>query len=273
MKTDVGQVQALFVAWQDQATKQYYPVGRLISGLRPDRPQFEYCYLRGARAAQSVGFAPLLTFQNLGTVYRSDELFPLFQNRLMPPSRAEYREYMANLDISDPEHADPMEVLVRSGGGRATDSLEMFEAPRVCAEGDRFQTHFLAHGIRYLNDASRQRILRLVPNERLLIQHDFQNLADPLAQSLRTDDRFIVGYLPRYLLGEAFNFVQMCSTVEVFVARVNPAPAPLKQHLLCRFAACWPPKVCPFCDNHYRPIPADATDLSCWTDSNVDPRP
>lgn len=266
MKTEVGHVQALFVAWQNQSTKQYYPVGRLVSGLRPDRPQFEFCYLGGAREAQKVGFAPLLAFSELDRVYRSDELFPLFQNRLMPPGRAEYREYLSNLAM-DPEHADPMTMLMRSGGGRVTDSLEMFEVPRASEQGSPYQTHFLAHGIRYLNHESQQRIGLLQPNDRLLILHDFQNPADELALALRTDDRVIVGYLPRYLLGDAFNLIQTCATVEVFVARVNPTPAPLQQRMLCRLEACWPPGFRPFCDDHYRPIPADATDLSGWCGS------
>jgi len=270
MKIEVGHVQALFVAWQNQATKQYYPVGRLVSGLRPDRPHYEFCYLGGVREAQKVGFAPLLAFSDLDRVYRSDELFPLFQNRLMSPGRAEYREYMANLAITDPDHADPMTVLVRSGGGRVTDSLEMFEVPRFCAEGSPFQTQFLAHGIRYLNDGSQHRILGLQPNDRLLIQHDFQNSADALALSLRTDDRFIVGYLPRYLLGDTINLIQRCATVEVFVARVNPPPAPLQQRMLCRLEACWPQEFRPFCGNEYRPIPRDATDLSGWCEPNAD---
>lgn len=111
----------------------------------------------------------------------------------MPPGRAEYREYLSTLAM-DPEHADPMTILIRSGGGRVTDSLEMFEVPRLSNEGSPFQTHFLAHGIRYLNSQSQQRINALQPNDRLLIMHDFQNPADYLALALRSEDRSIVGY-------------------------------------------------------------------------------
>lgn len=265
MRTEVGQVQALFVAWQDQASKRYYPVGRLVSGLRPDLPQYEFCYLLGAREAQKAGFQPLLAFSDLNRVYRSDELFPLFQNRLMPPGRAEYREYVSNLAM-DPDHADPMVVLMRSGGGRVTDSLEMFEVPKIAEQGHPYQTRFLAHGIRYLNPASQQRIAMLRPNDRLLIMHDFQNPADTSALALRTEDRFLAGYLPRYLLGDAFSLLQQCVIVEVFVAQVNPAPAPMQQRLLCRLESCWPHEFRPFCGDQYRPFSADATDLSSWCD-------
>lgn len=270
MKTEIGQAHALYVAWQEQATKRYYPVGRLVSGLRPDWPEFEFCYLGGARDARQAGFQPLLAFPDIDRVYRSDELFPLFQNRLMPPGRAEYREYLANLAI-DPDRADPMTVLTRSGGGRATDALEMFEVPRISDQGNPFKTQFLAHGIRYLNLDSMGRIERLRPNDRLLIMHDCQNSADNRALALRTEDRVIVGYFPRYLLDDAFELLRSCLVVEVFVARVNPAPAPLQQRLLCRLEACWPLGFRPYCGPQYRPISPDATDLSSWCGANAGP--
>ncbi|CAG0966038.1 hypothetical protein PHYC_00989 [Phycisphaerales bacterium] len=269
MRTATGQVQALFIAWQDQSTKHYHPVGRLVSGLRPRLPEYEFCYLQGVRDAQKAGFAPLLSFADIARVYRSDELFPLFQNRLMPPGRAEYRAFLTNLAM-DPDHADPVTILMRSGGGRVTDSLEMFEVPRVAEEGSPYQTRFLAHGIRYLNPESQQRVLSLKMDERLLIMHDCQNDADRSALALRTEDRVIVGYLPRYLLGDAFQLLNVCEIVEVFVARVNPSPAPLQQRLLCRLESCWPENFRPFCGDHYRPMPSDATDLSSWCDPSAD---
>ncbi|MGB7159585.1 MAG: HIRAN domain-containing protein [Tepidisphaeraceae bacterium] len=263
MKTELRQLQALYLTWQDQRTKHYYPVGRLVSGLGPEQPEYEFCYLRGTLPAQKIGFAPLLAFADLHRVYRSEEIFPLFQNRLMPPGRAEYRDYLANLGV-DPDHASPMDVLMRSGGGRATDSLEMVEVPRMAEEGHPFQTHFLAHGLRYLHPSSLNRIESLRPGDPLRILHDCQNEADRTALALRTEDRVLVGYMPRYLLGDAFELIQTCEIVEVSVGRVNPAPAPLQQRLLCKFEACWPPEFRPFCHEHYLPIPPDATDLTGW---------
>jgi hypothetical protein len=261
--TEQRQLQALYVTWQDEGTKKYYPVGRLVAGLGPDQPEFEFSYLQGAMKARQTGFQALLSFPKLDQVYRSDELFPLFQNRLMSKGRVEYPEYISNLAV-DPAHADPMTVLIRSGGGRATDSLEMFEVPKVLAEGNPFQTHFLAHGIRYLHTSSIDRIAALHPDDRLLLTHDFQNPADQGALALRTEDRVIVGYMPRYLLGDAFTLLQSCNVVECYVARVNPPSSPLQQRLLCRLEACWPPEYRPFCTDEYKPLSNDAADLSSW---------
>jgi len=268
-KTEQRQLQALYVTWQNSLTKQYFPVGRLVSGLAPDKPEYEFCYLNGADAAEKAGFEPLLSFSSLNRIYRSDELFPLFQNRLMSPGRVEYREYLSNLGL-DPATVDPMTVLVRSGGVRATDSLEIFEVPRVSDVGLPFQTHFLAHGLRYLHSTSLMRIGALQPNDRLRIMHDFQNAHDAGALALSTEDRIIVGYMPRYLLGDAFKLLTSCITVECFVSRVNPVPAPLQQRLLCRLEACWTPGFRPFCDREYEPICPEAVDLSAWCGGDSD---
>jgi hypothetical protein len=262
MKTGLKQLQALFVTWQHEPSRRYYPVGRLVSGLGPELPEYEFVYLRGVGVAQKVGFDPLLAFAELDRVYRSDDLFPLFQNRLMSPGRPEFREFASSLAV-DPGSNDPMPLLVRSGGGRATDSLEMFEVPRISEEGNPYQTHFLAHGIRYLHSTSLERIQSLKPDDQLRIFHDCQNPADPNALALRTEDRIIVGYMPRYLIGDAVQLLNSCEIVEAFVAQVNSS-APLQQRLLCRMEACWPPDFRPFCDKQYKPIPQDATDLSAW---------
>jgi hypothetical protein len=264
MTTAQKQIQALYVTWQDPATMRYIPIGRLIGGLGPEQPEYEFCYLQGSHEANHLGFDWLLSFPDLNAVYRSNEMFPLFQNRLMSPNRAEYREFVSNLAV-DPDQIDLMAILMRSGGGRVTDSLEMFEVPRLSEEGNPFKTHFLAHGLRYLSESSQERILQLKPNDPLFIMSDCQNAADGDALALRTEDRVIIGYLPRYLLGDATKLLRNCEVVECFVAQVNPPPAPLQQRLLCRLEACWPNDFRPFAADSYKPISAEARDLTSWS--------
>jgi hypothetical protein len=264
MQTLQRELQALYVTWQDQTTKRYHSVGRLVSGLSPDKPDFEFCYLGGVNGAIKAGFQTFLSFEDVNVVYRSDTLFPMFQNRLMPPGRAEYRQFLQSLAI-DAENPDPMSILIHSGGGRATDSLEMFAVPKLLTKGLPYKTHFLAHGIRYLLPVSLDRIERLKADERLYFMHDCQNAADPYALALRTEDRMIVGYMPRYMLGDAFKLLGSCQKVELYVARVNSEPhAPLQQRLLCRLEACWPQDFAAFDSDEYRPICSDAADLTHW---------
>ena len=152
-----------------------------------------------------------------------------------------------------------MSQLARSGGRRTTDAVELFPLPDFDEETYLYRTYFLAHAIRYLPNASQQRIQSLRPEERLLVMHDCQNEVDPKAIALRTMDRVIVGHMPSFLLEDAHDLVWQCSVFEVFVARVNPSPAPMQQRLLCRLQACWPDDFTPFSSPRYQPISPEAT--------------
>jgi hypothetical protein len=264
MQTAQQQLQALYVTWQEPNSREYFPVGRLVSGLRPDQPNYEFCYLRGVAKAQEAGFQPFPSFDDLNRVYHADDLFPMFENRVMSPGRADYRQYVTNLALN-PDNGDPMTILTRSGGGRTTDSVEMFEVPRLHLEGNPYRIHFLAHGLGRLNPTSLARIAGLQPGERLMID-DCQNGAERQALALLTEDCTIVGYMPLYLVGDALNLQNWCHIVECLVARVNPPSEPLQQRLLCRLeASCWPPEFRPFASDTYQPIPAEATDLRHWS--------
>jgi hypothetical protein len=257
----IPNLHALFVAWQQQDSRRYFPIGRLVVEANNGRSRYEFAYVKGALEAAKHGLDPLLAFPDFQQVYRSDELFPLFENRLMPSRRPDYEQYLANLGLTP--DADPIAVLARSGGRRVTDSLELFELPLYDSGLACYRTFFLAHGIRYLHQTSLERIHSLTVGDALRILVDFQNPADARALALGTDDRVIVGYMPRYLLDDAWNLIQNCPRLEVFVAQVNPTPAPIEQRLLCRIESCWPDDFRPFCSDHYLPISPEATTINC----------
>ena len=58
-------------------------------------------------------------------------------------------------------------------------------------------------------------------------------------------DRLLLGYVPRYLARDIRQVCLRCAPdfISVTVERVNP-DAPLRQQILCRFSACWPPGPC-----------------------------
>lgn len=243
----------LFLAWQDQKTKRYFPVGRLTRFLRSEGFHYQFCYLSGVLKAQTAGFSSFLAFPDMNRVYESNDLFPLFSNRLMPRSRPDFDSYVQRLDL-DPKDVDDFVILARSGGRRMTDSLELFPMPELEKHGC-YVTFFLAHGIRYLGDVARQRISHLREGDRVRLQWDMDNEADPRALSIRTDDRIVVGYVPRYLLDDAWGLLQDCDSIpEITVAQMNPPPAPLQQRLLCRMESCWPDGFTPYSTDDYLPI-------------------
>ena len=261
MITEHKQLQALIVTWRGPSGRAYLPLGRLISGLGPDQPEYEFAFLSGVKAALEEGLGQLFAFPDINRVYRSNELFSFFQNRVMQPNRPDYSQFVQSLAL-DPDHATPMDILIRTGGGRVTDRFEIFEYPVRSENWQPYKTHFLAHGLRHLANSSLDRISALQPGARLYVMHDCQNDYDGRALALRSKDRVIVGYLPGFLLGEALQLWRQCFSIECYVVKANPQSIPLQQRLLCRLEACWPEGHVPFAEEAYRPISPDATDLA-----------
>ncbi len=151
-KRDVSQ--SLFVAWHCPSHGRWEPVGRLDG----DAGGYRFQYTRGARRLE--GFAPFPGMPDLEAVYESDELFPLFANRLLASSRPEYEAFLAwgGFDPNNPPN--PIAVLGVTGGRRATDSLEVFPCPQPDADGCYVNKFFL-HGVRGMPSPVLDRIHRL----------------------------------------------------------------------------------------------------------------
>ena len=224
----------LFLAWHEPTSRSWFPIGQLtFDGVR-----YYFVYTQGAKEAQQkCGFKPLFSFPNFNTVYTSTYLFPVFANRLMSRSRPDYLSYMQWLNIPKQEISEyednPIAILARSGGERQTDNLTVFPYPEPDAEG-AYHFHFFSHGLRYLPQASIERINHLEPKEKLWLAREFQNPHDSQALTLNTKDHYIVGYCPRYLLSEIFEILQEISNlIDLHVERVNQPPTPLHSRLLC----------------------------------------
>jgi len=186
-------------------------------------------------------------------------LFPLFSNRLMTRSRPDYSRYIQSLNISVGED-DPMTVLARSGGGKATDSYEVFPCPEIDENGI-YHTYFFVRGLQYLPKCSLDRAAQLQPQEYLYLSHDLQNLYDPKALLLHTKDRDNLGYCPRYLSHDIFPMLQENPRlVKVEIDRVNPPPTPMQFRLLCRMTVECDPLTAtgrdfkPFAGEDYQPL-------------------
>jgi hypothetical protein len=238
----------LFLAWQDPETRRWLPVGQLSR----DRDDFRFVYTRGAESSDR--FVPFGRMTDLHAVYVARELFPLFSNRLLPKSRPEYRDFLTWLGL-DPGADDVLELLSKSGGARATDTLQVFSCPEPTPD-NAYTVEFFSHGIRHLTDEARERIESLVPGERLFLTQDLQNPSDPTALLLRTGDPMsILGYCPRFYSAEFSKLAELvgASSVQVAVAGVNPL-APLQFRLRCRLSAPWPAGFAPCSQGAFEPL-------------------
>lgn len=237
------------------------PVGR----LEHDGGVYRFVYTKGARTLE--GFRPFHGMDNLTRIYESDDLFPIFKNRLLPESRPEYEAYLrwSGFDSNNPP--DPISILGVTEGIRQTDSIELFPCPTPDLQGCYLNKFFL-HGLRWMPEAARERIMRLENDEPLYLMPDICNSMDRNAVALRTgdNDRFMIGYVPRYLGQDVWKLLGQCHPdfIEVFVHRVNK-DAPLQQRLLCRMHACWPEEFEPCAAEAFQPIPAGVL-TRCKTD-------
>ncbi len=241
-------MKALFVAWQDPKSHHWAPVGRLTR----EQNQYHFVYTRGAKGLPN--FVPFGRMKQLNVEYISNELFPLFANRVLPKSRPEHREYLDWLGLADVSY-DALEELARTGGLRATDSVELFPCPEPTLQNS-YEVYFFTRGLRHLHAENGRRVSELEVGESLYIMQDVQNSFDEMALLLRTDDPIsLVGYAPRYYSSEFSQLITMIGQedVKVTVERVN-LDAPTQYRVLCKISAPWPVNFDPCSKGEYEPI-------------------
>ncbi|ELS02433.1 hypothetical protein Xen7305DRAFT_00021470 [Xenococcus sp. PCC 7305] len=242
--------QTLFLAWQDYKSRLWFPIGRLTF----DGKRYQFVYLKGGKDAErKSGFKPLVCFPQWDEVYYSNHLFPVFANRLMSRSRPEYKNFVKRLNIPF-DKEDPMVLLARSEGKRETDALTVFPFPEVNEEG-KYELCFFAHGLPYLPKGAISRIEKFQVGDKLWLAHEFQNEYDPKALAFTTQEHYIVGYCPRYLLSNVFDILmQSPELVDVRVEHINHSSIPLRFRLLCKMTYSTLDGLQPFSQTEYQPI-------------------
>lgn len=227
-------MKALFVAYQDPESRDWTPVGRLTR----EAGSYNFVYTKGA--AQFPTFVPFGRMHDLHSRYVSEQIFPLFSNRLLPKSRPEYSEYLNWLGLTPDSH-DNLEELARTGGLRATDTLELIPCPEPTSS-NQYEVFFFCRGLSHFPPEAQTRASSLALGERLFLMKDIQNQSDIFALMLRTDAPVTtVGYVPRYYSEDFSKLLSLLDgdAIKVTVERVNHS-APIQYRLLCKLTAPWP---------------------------------
>lgn len=210
----------LLVTRRDASSGHYEAVGELTRG----ECNFTFAYRHGvARPLPGLplGRGPFI----------SPELFPLFSHRVISPRRADHDDYLAGLDL-EPQ-ASPFEVLVRSGGRSAVDTLELTPVP----EPGPVDLSFLVHGIRHLSDSERAHIDTLTRGQRLHLQPAPETPTDPQAV-LVTEEGRRLGYVPRPLTEYVHPIIR--GEHALTVERVNDPGVGFHMRLLVRLVGSYP---------------------------------
>lgn len=219
------------VVWQHPESRRFSAVGDLV--IDHEGPQIGRCaFSYRSDARTEPDFHPFLAFPEFGHRYvREGSLFPFFANRVMSARRPDYSQYVEALGLSA-ELADPVEILARSGGGRATDTVHVVPEPVPAPSGGTTR-HFLASGVRHLDGAS-DRVAGLAHGARLELRDEPDNPENPRAVLLDADGGRPVGWVPNYLLDELHKAREEGDQVLVTVEKANSPDAPAHLRLLCR---------------------------------------
>lgn len=237
----------LYAAWRNP-DGLIRPVGTLTHRQSGDGQCYRFAYLKAAE--QFEGFHGLPGLPDLHAVHESEQLFPVFRNRLMPRRRPDYEDFVQRLNLD--VETDPFEVLIRSEGWKATDRVEVFAHPERTHD-DYLSMLFFLRGIRHLEGAERA-TLDVQVGDVLELEKEPSNPVNPRAVLVctRTDRR--IGWVPDCLVDVIHELGERAVEISVTAEHVNPESAPLHMRLLCRLLAPWPQGYEPLTGPDYQPI-------------------
>ncbi|EDN71379.1 conserved hypothetical protein [Beggiatoa sp. PS] len=232
-------MKSVYLVWQEPQTQHWLPVGKLTYHF--EKKIYQFTYIKGAE--KSSYFVPFGRMKDLHKPYFSTELFPLFANRLLSKSRPEYPAYLQWLNIQATEQENPILLLARSGGQRATDSLEIFPSLTRHANG-HYEFYFFSRELRRLPKETRNRINLMSQGEPLRFMPTILNEHQTYAITLQADD-LMVGFSPPYLIENFWSSMAQMEKMSLTIAKVNPE-APLQFRLWCHWQFSLPENYQPF---------------------------
>ena len=237
----------LVLCWREPTSREWINVGKLWQ----EDKLYKFCYTKGVDKAEKSGnFALFGQMDEKDKTYVSDELFPMFKNRLLQKSRPEYQDYLDWLGLD--KTLEPLDELSRTNGVRATDSLQLFEVPTK--KDGKYTTYFFSHGISHLPKNYVERIKELKKGDRLFLMQDIQNKIDQYALMIRTDDPVeLMGYCPRIYTKDLNSLIQKngARNINLTIETINH-DAPLQFRLLCKLEADWYEDFFPFLDDDFK---------------------
>jgi hypothetical protein len=249
----------LIVAWQNPSSRRWRPIARLSRHGN----EYSFRYVEGVNGTDAGMAAILPGMDDVHVEYRSRTLFPFFQNRLYNRKRTDRDRYREWLGLTREDMDDPLVELAASGAGRATDGYQVLKVPEPV--NGSYVSRFFVHGTRYVlspNDVSEHdRFPELKNGERLFLQLDIQNVADPGAMSLRTETpKRLIGFVPRLMDADLQRLINTNGPDRVVVTLAAVLEdAPLNLRYRCHIESPWPERFVPYSQPEFQPIRQSTT--------------
>lgn len=202
----------LYLIWKDPQTRKNFTVGKLTRGVT-----FTFQYIAEASEAETFGWKKLDAFPD-DQVYENDTIFPVFSSRLPDRKRRDLDKILQKYGL---EEFDEFELLKKSGARLPIDTYEFIDPIRP--EDESVQRDFYVMGTRHSTPCNGE-CCDLLPavtvGDRLTLQKEPDNLHDPFAIRVMTQNGDLLGYVPRYYNKEIGARIESgmsycCKTLEV----------------------------------------------------------
>lgn len=214
------------VVWQNLQTRQLVHVGWLHVGA--GGYAFEYT----PDAELDRDFQSFVAFPDLRRRYEANDLFPFFAHRVVATAEPGFDDLVDALGLSR-DTATPVELLARSWGRSAHDTIQIVPEPELHSDGSSSRL-FLVSGVSHADEDHPEQVSKLVAKlkmgQKLDLCDEPDNPVDSKAIIIGVGGHRL-GWIPAYLLGEVHKARQR---VDVFVEHANGPRTPWHLRLLCR---------------------------------------
>lgn len=234
----------LLVLWQHPVTRAIEVVGR----LQFDGHTYTFGYTNSASECFEAGFRGLPGLREHSRLYKAEKLFKVFAQRTLDPARSDFVRHLEQLGLD--EDATPLEQIIRSGGRRAADTIQLLEVPRF--HNGLIESIFLVHGVRHVPKrplkfkdgalevpgVEHERALRTLEfGDNLGHRLEADNESNPQATVLTSPSGTPLGYVPNVLIAGVRSLIDSSREIHFTTIKVNGPDAPSHLRLLVRMTA------------------------------------
>lgn len=204
----------LYLIWKSALNRRQYIVGQLTQN-----GQYEFKYGEDIEEALKAGFSPLVSFESLDTVYKSEKLFPVFASRLPDRKRKNIDKILEKYGL---EEYDSYQLLKKSGAKLPIDNLQFID-PILNYENSFEKTFYVAGARHYLGCDGNlcKDSIAVTRGDEVFLTHDATNSYDKNAIRIVDKRQRLLGYVPRYYAQAFVKFIEEGRIEECHVASVT----------------------------------------------------